>query len=303
MAVQNPRPAFFGIIVALLAATVSAQTDLVAVATRINEDEISQAASSNTILGLLNSLSSSGTWADVNYADTSITDWSPATHTTRMRDLARAYRKPGHGYYGHPAVSTALHRTLAAWTSRDPQSGNWWYNEINTPLYMGRFMLLLGDEASTGEVAASMTSLNRSAIGGTGQNLLWETGNVLVKGLLLSSNSLVNTAAGVINGLNVTVTNEGVQIDGSFQQHGPQLYTGGYGSGFASDSAFWIDMLRGTAWAASTAQVQVVTRYLLDGCRWPVWEKQWDFGVTGRGITRGVQSASGLVSEIGRAHV
>ena len=285
-----------GLVLALAVPSAAfAQTDDATVTARLVAFETVQAGSKTTISNDLNTLSPTGTWADVDYADTAQTMWNPATHTARLLDMARAYQLPSHALYRSAALSNAIHRALGAFTSRDPQSSNWWYNDIDSPQKIGRTLLLLGAEASAGEVAAATTILNRSKLTGlTGQNLMWEAGNVLVKGLVLNSNAAVSGGAAAIVGLYVTTTNEGVQFDGSFQQHGPQLYTGGYGAGFGDDGAMWQDTLRGTAWAATPAQVDVLSRYLLDGVRWPIWAKSWDFSVTGRGISRGAQGATGM---------
>lgn len=283
------------LLVLMPALVLHAQTDDQTVTARIVADETSQALSQATVQGYITALGATGTWADVNYADTSITEWNPATHTARLLEMARAYQRPTHALYRDAALSNAIHQALKAFTSINPQSSNWWYNEIDSPRKISRTLLLLGSEASTAEVASAMTILNRSSLTGvTGQNLMWEAGNVLVKGLIVNSNAVVSNAAKAITGLYVVTADEGVQFDYSFHQHGPQLYTGGYGAGFGDDGAMWQDTLRGTAWAASTSQVDALTRYLLDGVRWEIWGKAWDFGVIGRGISRGVPGASGM---------
>lgn len=281
---------------ALTGMSAAAQTDLITVTARINADEQGQALTAATVQGYRDALSTTGTWADVDYPDKSITGWSPATHTARLLELARAYRKPGHALYGETATSNAIHRALGWWLANDLTSSNWWYNEIDTPRKLGRILLLLGSEATTGEVAGAMTMLNRSQnyMSWTGQNRMWEAGNTLVKGLILSNAGICVTSSAAIHGLNIITTAEGIQPDFSFQQHGPQLYTGGYGASYAADAPFWLDMLRGTAWAATTAQTAVVVNYLLEGVRWVIWEKQWVFDVTGRGISRGVPSATSM---------
>lgn len=283
---------------ALCAQLASAQTDVVTVAARIAADEQSQALSSTTIQGYRDSLSSTGTWADVDYKDKSITGWSPATHTARLESMAQAYRKPTHTLYGDASLSNAIHRALKWWTTNDFTSSNWWYNEIDTPRKLGRVLLLLGGEASSNEITASLTMLNRAQnyMSWTGQNRMWEAGNTLVKGLILSNAGICVTSSAAINGLLITQTSEGVLPDYSFQQHGPQLYTGGYGSAFAADAPYWLDMLRNTSWAATTGQINVVAQYLLEGVRWEIWEKQWAFDVTGRGISRGVPGATSMVT-------
>lgn len=65
--------------------------DLDTVADRIRVDTYSSAISATTTTGYLTSLGADGRWSDVNYADTSITNWSQDTHLTRMLSMAEAY--------------------------------------------------------------------------------------------------------------------------------------------------------------------------------------------------------------------
>lgn len=290
-------------ILTVAASCAAAQDGMTTVTARIVADEIAGAPSASTTTSYVTSLGTNGLWSDVNYTDRSNTAWDPATHTARLQDMVQAYRKPGHALYGSASLSNAIHLALNAWISRDPQSDNWWYNVIDTPRKIGRTLLVLGAEATAAERTSAQTILNRSGFTRTGQNLIWEAGNVLVKGLINASSSTVAQSSSEMAAEIVQTTAEGIQYDYSFHQHGPQLYTGGYGSSFASDTIFWADMLRDTVFDFPSAKQDILANYLLVGVQWTVWGDRWDFSVKGREISRGTPGAGGMVTPCQRMAV
>jgi chondroitin AC lyase len=274
--------------------TGAAQADLATIGTRIVADEVARALSASTVRGYVTNLATQGTWPDIDYADSALTGWEPQQHVRRLMYMTRAYRKPAHTLYGDPAVSNAIHSALGWWLANDPQAANWWYNSIDTPRWIGRTLLVLDTEATAAELSGAMTILGRPGFTRTGQNLIWEAGNVLVKGLLTASSSTVAQASTEMAREVVETTAEGLQHDHSFHQHGPQLYTGGYGASFADDVSFWLGMLRGTFAAFPTDRTEMMANYVLVGTQWVLWGDRWDFGVTGRGISRDVPRGASL---------
>ncbi len=281
-------------------ATGVAQADLATIGARIVADEVGRAFSAGTVRGYATNLTAQGTWPDIDYADPALTGWEPQQHVRRLIYMTRAYRKPGHALYGDPAISNAIHSALGWWLANDPQAANWWYNSIDTPRWIGRTLLVLDDDATAGELSAAMPILGRPGFTRTGQNLIWEAGNVLVKGLLTASSSTVAQASTEMAQEVVATTAEGLQHDHSFHQHGPQLYTGGYGASFAEDVSFWLEMLRGTFAAFPTDRMDLMADYVLVGTQWVLWGDRWDFGVTGRGISREVPRGDSLATVCGR---
>ena len=246
-------------------AAARAQADLETIGARIIADEVAKALSAPTVRGYATNLTAEGTWPDIDYADAAPTGWEPQQHVRRVMYMTRAYRNPGHTLHGDPAISNAIHSALGWWLANDPQAANWWYNSIDTPRWIGRTLLVLDDDASAGERSAAMTILGRPGFTRTGQNLIWEAGNVLVKGLLTASSSTVAQASAEMSQEIVQTTGEGLQHDHSFHQHGPQLYTGGYGLPFAEDVSYWLEMLRGTFAAFPADRTDLMADYVLTG--------------------------------------
>ena len=77
---------------------------------------------------------------------------------------------------------------------------------------------------------------------------------------------------------------KGIKIDNSFYQHGPQLYTSGYGMSFMMDITYFGTMASGTIYQMSDDQLRVITNVILDGYRWFCQKTSFDFGTSGREI-------------------
>ena len=74
----------------------------------------------------------------------------------------------------------------------------------------------------------------------------------------------------------VVTTQEGIQPDFSFHQHGPQQQFGNYGLAFAGETVKWAAVLHGSAWAMPAEKLGIFRRYLLDGERWWGWRGKMD---------------------------
>ncbi|MGH9342320.1 MAG: hypothetical protein ACRD19_00940 [Terriglobia bacterium] len=86
----------------------------------------------------------------------------------------------------------------------------------------------------------------------------------------------------------VSPTEEEIQQDDSFHQHGPQLYNGGYGLNYANDVGRFIAFAWGTYLQVPPDKMAIFSSYLLDGEQWMVWNDIFDYSAIGREITRKV---------------
>ncbi|MGK5447695.1 polysaccharide lyase family 8 super-sandwich domain-containing protein [Streptomyces radiopugnans] len=229
---------------------------------------------------LAGSLAPDATWPDVDYAHRADgSDFPPLDHLSRTLALALS-PSPEHR-------ATALN-ALEAWYRADPRSGNWWYNEIGVPCLVGDILLALADRLGSWQRARWGRWLADRAgpVEMTGQNLVWAQGIVLRRGLLLGDGELTASAVRRMSAVLRTTDGEGVQEDFSFHQHGPQLYSGGYGASLTADLSLWIHAVHGTPWAFGAREVGLFTDFLLDGQQWAVHGDGFDFTTMGREITR-----------------
>ena len=251
----------------------------------------------------------------------------PLTHLARLKAMTLAYTTPGSPLKGDAALSAAIHRALGHWLRKDYWSSAWWYREIGIPAELAKIMLLMDPELTPEERAAGVRIVGRAVMDSpphwgrgvlTGQNRVWVAANALAQGLLASDMALVRRAREVVfeevviasqpggskpvfktsgrpGDIDVS-TQEGVQPDFSFYQHGPLLQLGNYGLGFAQDTVQWMTVLRGTSLAASPDKMAVVRGYLLNGLATVVWKGRVDISSCGRQI--GPQSPAGKGGEV-----
>ena len=144
---ESPPGGAFAPLLALAAAwvlvTPAVSADMATVKSRIFETLATPSVSSSSIASLRTSLQADGRWPDVDYASTVATNWPQTTHLTRMRDLARAYAKPGSPLEGDAGLLADALKAYDAWIAEDPSSTNWYHNQINTPQKLGETMVLL----------------------------------------------------------------------------------------------------------------------------------------------------------------
>jgi len=228
------------------------------------------------------SLTEEGSWEDIDYSSQERGAWEPRQHLIRLLDFAKAYRTEGTGFYESPDVSEKIHLALDYWIDNDFICPNWWYPVIGVPMVLNPIMLLMEDEISEGQLQKALVILDRCKIGKTGQNKVWQSGNVLLKSLLLQHIDTVEMAAKSIQEELRVSTSEGVQPDWSYHQHGPQLQFGNYGLSYVGDMIKWISILRKTPFSFDESKVSILRNYLLKGQQWVIWKNQMDISACGR---------------------
>ncbi|WP_117213853.1 polysaccharide lyase family 8 super-sandwich domain-containing protein [Allorhizocola rhizosphaerae] len=220
-------------------------------------------------------LDAHGFWPDIDYADRGIATWQPATHLQRTRGLALR---------GH--IDPAL-RALDAWLAADPQSENWWHNRVGAPLALGDAALLLHSRIGHRQRVNIASRLARATWDGqTGQNLLWCAQVKVRHGVLVDDEAILADAFQRAESIVRVTTEEGIQPDYSFHQHGAQLYSGGYGHEFLCDATGLAMLAADTPFAFGTEAMGTLTAFALDGQRWMVHNGRYDMACLGRENTR-----------------
>lgn len=225
-----------------------------------------------------------GSWVDIKYDSKAHSAWPPANHLVRILSMTTFAVQPNIAAADRAMCMSAIHRGLMFWARHDFQCRNWWYNDIGDPKLLGTIGILLGDQLAPAERAyITNVSMARCHVGSmTGQNRVWIAGNGLMRGLLSNDPKLVKQAADVIWSEVRVGTDEGIQPDDSFRQHGPQQQFGNYGLAFASEVCQWAYVLRGTSVAMPEAKLSILRNYLLGGQDWVTWRGSMDISSCGR---------------------
>ena len=285
--------------------------DLPTVATRLR-DPLLRVTIENpaTLVGWINQLRTDGTWPDITYPVKSSPSaaYAPLTHLTRLRSLAIAYKRQIALTVPRAQVLDAIARAVRqSVVGRSlPTSFIWddWYNiYIACPWKLMETLLLVAGDLPS-DISAPAISYLRDELTmpsrdssrpyqfmGGGENVVWVAGNTVRLGVL--RNDTVMVAKGYDTIAKTMVVNapdqvEGLIADGSFHQHGAQVYNGGYGLWYVGSVVDALDQVAGTRFASpfTSDRLAVFGDNLLRGHRWMGFRDIMDFGVRGRDIAR-----------------
>ena len=243
-----------------------------------------------------------GSYSDLHYEN--VKGGFPAQpHLVRLHTLALAYRCPDNPWTGSAELKQKISRGLDFWFKADPQTEHEWSMVIGIPIELAPILTLCWDDLTREQRSLGLAMLKRGNVRGvytyvgipaTGQNLAWIARSQLEAGLLDGDYNYAKQAADILASNIKTARifskhtiseEEGIQPDYSFQQHGPDLYSGGsYGKTFARDMVELAWVTRNTSFSPTQAQLDILAHFILDGQQWMSRGKNWDFGVVGRDI-------------------
>lgn len=240
---------------------------------------------------LLRSLTPEGKWNDLDYACFFRTNWEPVEHLKRLVTIATSYTDKRSAYYGNEVLFNAIGKALQYWTQQDPKCHNWWYNQISVPQTQASLLALMDagyQKLSTDVCSPILKTMSERSDPRkwTGANKMDIAIHHLTRGCLLKNDSIVRINASEIFYPVQIVKTEGIQEDMSYQQHGPQLYIGGYGTVFVENIARMGNILNGTKYAMSDEKLNLFSDFTRNTFLNVFRGSHLDFSVTGRGVSR-----------------
>ena len=231
-------------------------------------------------------------WTDIAYDDRNRANWKAVDHITRLRTILLAGGQER--LLTDAAYVRRLTDALDYWTKRSFVNPNWWFNDIGIPRELGDVALMMRPvlDADALERAAewvahgSIVRKPHFSEKWTGANLIWGVINTVKHALLTDTEEDLRTA--VERGAREICIGEaeGIQKDGSFFQHGPRLYSGGYGRSFAADIATLSYYLQGTEYQFSREKLDIYLTHILDGLAHMSHRGSLDYACVGRELTR-----------------
>ena len=272
----------------------------------VNDDEISRH---------LDNLKPDGSWSDVDYKNRSSANWDPLTHSNRLQLICIAYNKPESRFFHKKQVKDKIIKMFEFYIDEKPESDNWWYNAIGGPNNLSPALVLMKSNDGYGIEQAQLErytgglvnfyseSAKKWSFATTGANKIWLLNSSINKACIMNDEEVLKEnfrlafeEVKIMGG-----KAEGIKIDNSFWQHGPQLYCAGYGKSFLSDITRFGALAHSTDYAMSPAQVKTITDAVLDGYQWFCQNNAFDFSSAGREISRrGAVSSASLKTSIAR---
>ena len=223
-----------------------------------------------------------GSFSDIDYSDRTRGGWKLSEHLSRLFSMSISWKSPQSTYFQSPKLKMPLFSVLDYWLKNDFINPNWWYPEIGVPKVLGQILVLLKDDLSEREIADGLKIMDRSKISRTGQNKVWLAENVIYRSLLTNDSKQIELAVQSITEEIIITTNEGIQPDFSFHQHGPQQQFGNYGLAYAGDMTELAIVFGGTPYAFATEKLAILRNYLLEGLKWVTYKNKFDISACGR---------------------
>jgi len=277
------------------------QADIDIVYNRIYDDYYNGSFNSSNVNTWLNNLSADGKWSDISYTANPAA-YAPGTHLSRTNEIILAYVKniAGNTFYNQAWVLAKIklaldvnltyqHATTFVWK-------DWYTIYISSPGLYVQGLILLKKNISAAELLPYANHLrdvlaitNMST--GTGANLIWEAGVVVQNGAVKNDYAMIKkglVATSSTIAFMETQGNAGIKRDYSWHEHGPQLYTGGYGFFIIGLYINHIKYSKGTSFEPIFPQTKIdmLSNLLLEGHQWLGYKTNYDFGSTGRDIAR-----------------
>ncbi len=233
-----------------------------------------------------------GSFSDIDYTCNSPAGWPLLGHLARICALSGcyAYQKDSE-YYHLGSIRDAILRGLTFWFRHDFHNPNWWYNELGVPQQMRMIALYMSGDLPQPLLDRLLGRLQDDIEEKwTGTNRMWFAENMLVKAAILQNEPLLQKARGyLLETMTVASTpgTEGMQVDGSFAQHGMQLYNNGYGFSFLSCITKWMYILDTDGARLEPGAIRAVTDLVLKGNRFMCRFSEIDPQTRSREIVRG----------------
>ncbi len=213
-------------------------------------------------------INADGRWSDIAYNDDQQGVWQVSQHLQRVRDLAMSWAKQGTGNYHSPHIKQTISLALDDWFRHRYKSKNWWHNEIGVPQIMRDIMVLMRDGLKPEERKNSIEVLGQYKLAGTGANLVWSADLGLHYGAFTGDWNLMKQCRDTIMTVIKITTEEGVQPDYSFHQHGKRLQMYHYGGAFLKDDVRIAWQLRNLSLAFPPEKIDILTQFVLNGWQW-----------------------------------
>lgn len=233
-----------------------------------------------------------GAFTDINYSNQDQTNWEPAKHTNRLSDFVFAYTNPTNPYFQNENIYNKIIKGLEFWYNCNPKSTNWWNNQIDEPQKTGILLIqmrtgkkqvpaeletkILQRIRKEGGVPSERTGANRTDIA-----LHWIYRSCLERNVEDLNIALQN----VFETLTYT-TDEGIQHDNSYFQHGQQLYIGGYGDEILKGVTQVAMYTNGSQYALSQEKKQILSTFMRHTYYRTIRGQYMLFDVLGRGVSR-----------------
>ncbi|MDR3117905.1 MAG: polysaccharide lyase beta-sandwich domain-containing protein [Mediterranea sp.] len=250
------------------------------------------------VAGYLAKMQPDGSFEDCHYVSRFRNDRDVLAHLGRLREMGIAYAQAGNRYRADERLYAHIVRGLEYWYDQHWTDNNWWQNRIAHPQRLGEVLIALhyGEKDIKQEpVFEKLVHRWREEMGDpdTPRNPTTAGANkcdialhwIYRSCLTINREDLEKAVESSFLIVDYTM-GEGLQVDGSYHQHGPQLYIGGYGVEFVQLVTRQAYYLAGTPYALSPEKLELFSSFVRDTFLKTIRGKRLNLSVLGRRITR-----------------
>lgn len=265
---------------------------------RIQEDQkkVNISTTESNTAHYLSVLNTNGSFPDINYDDRSQTSWNPIGHLDRLKTMVLAYTISNSKYYNDSNLYNMIVKMFNFWYDKHPTSTNWYNQQIACPQQVGILLILMRsgtqqlptelEDKLLARMASEGGRPDQSGSQGTGANKLDIATHWIYRGCLKRDASILSFGVNQVYYPIYLTTAEGLQYDYSYQQHGNQLYVGGYGhvfvNGISSIAKYMVD----TPYALSGEKLEILSLFMRKIYLPIIRGRYFLFNTLGRGVAR-----------------
>lgn len=236
-----------------------------------------------------------GQWRDIDYQDQERADWQLWPHLIRLRNLALEWNNPASKHFHQKELRQVIHGGLDHWLQNRYKNPNWWHNEIGIPQTMRDLIVLMREDLSPAQLRGALEVMAQYRVQekATGANLTWSADLGLHYGALTGDTVLMNKCRNLLLKEIRITTDEGIQPDYSFHQHGARLQIYHYGGAFLRENIRLAWECHGTPWDFPREKISILSDFVLKGWQWMARGIHTAPGTIDRAVSRagGLQSA------------
>jgi len=271
-----------------------------------------------------NSQNPDGTWTDIANSNSTymniVGGYCPDDHLNRTNAMIVAYINKnisGNTFYQSELmlakIKLALNQNLSHIQPTTFSNDGFYQAYINAIPKYARSLILMKNALTSTEYQtysdhmSDVMKVKGIRITGSGLNFIGEANSTLYQGIASNNAALIKEGIDSIAGdiriksldnAILDTAGEGIKSDDSWNEHGIQIYSGGYGLEALGIISSDILLVKGTSFysAFTTERIQLFSNLILGGNRWLSYKKYSDLGTVGRYISRSGDATNSLPS-------
>ncbi|MFY0715317.1 hypothetical protein J1D01_16770 [Seonamhaeicola sp. NFXS20] len=243
------------------------------------------------------SQSPDGSWGDMQYGKTTLTNALTNNHLHRLWHLAAACTTTNHKRYDNLDYKTAIKKGLKFWYDSKSVDANWWFNKIYFPQRLGEILIymrvfdgFIPQKAAKGidepEILSLFTPTEIKDITqhSTGANAIDIALHYVYRGLLTENGKLLEDTKNKLE----SVLTDNIKADMVYQDHGPQIMIASYGLVFCEGLIRLASYLANSPAAFNTKSENFskVIYFIKETQVSSTRGRSWDYSVLGRSVSR-----------------